>query len=139
MKLKYQLLLLVFLPLVFLTAYRVYNYSLLLDGVAGAASLEEARALARESALILYFVAGLVFSFFLLIIAYFYFTLVRSLERITDAMQAISKGDLEGEVPETKRSDEVGELARAFKRMVVSFKLTGRAKYKIKESPFEDN
>jgi len=49
--------------------------------------------------------------------------LVRPIESLTLAADDISRGQLEAEIPETGRGDEIGALARAVKRLSVSFKL----------------
>ena len=49
--------------------------------------------------------------------------LVGPIESLTRAADDISRGQLDTEVPATERGDEIGALARAVKRLSVSFKL----------------
>ncbi|RZI37996.1 HAMP domain-containing protein, partial [Herbaspirillum sp. HC18] len=57
------------------------------------------------------------------------FAVSRSIRGVGDAMQALADGDLSIDLPEAKRADEVGQMARAtmyFRdRMVESEKLRG--------------
>lgn len=50
-------------------------------------------------------------------------SLTRPIQRIADATNAISKGQLDMKLEEAYRSDEIGELARAVERMAVSVTL----------------
>lgn len=53
----------------------------------------------------------------LLAIWYLQQMLVRPIRQLADAARAIEAGDYEGDRPDSRRSDEVGELVRAFGRM----------------------
>ena len=49
--------------------------------------------------------------------------IVKPIEYIKETMEEISEGKLDTEVAEKDRNDEIGELARAFERTIVSLKL----------------
>ena len=49
--------------------------------------------------------------------------LVKPIRKLTDVAESYSRGRLEGEIPGTRRGDEVGALARAVERMGVSIQM----------------
>ncbi len=55
------------------------------------------------------------------------------LRSLTDASNEISRGRLGIKVPETHRSDEIGELAKGIERMAVSVRLLGDRLFKARE------
>ncbi|MFA6048511.1 MAG: HAMP domain-containing protein [Candidatus Micrarchaeia archaeon] len=51
-----------------------------------------------------------------------------SIERLTDAMDRVSRGETDVEMQCAERDDELGDLARAFERMVTSIRFAMRKK-----------
>jgi len=74
-----------------------------------------------------------------LLLAWLFFLLlmvVKPIREITNTIQSISLGKLDTEIKGKERKDEIGDLARAFERTIVSLKLAMRKTGKA--IPFEE-
>ena len=58
-------------------------------------------------------ISAVIFAIVFLISVFFSRGIARPVQRLTSAVNQVSKGELQTEVPETERKDEVGDLARA--------------------------
>ena len=71
----------------------------------------------------IYFPLIIVFIIFVSIVFFINLTIIRSIENITETIIEISNGNLNVDVSSKDRKDEIGELANAFDRTIVSLKL----------------
>lgn len=70
----------------------------------------------------IYLIMGLAVLIAALIIGLFSLTIIRDIKKLNSAAQKISTGDTDVKIA-VKRSDEIGELAESFSRMVASLKI----------------
>lgn len=140
MKSKQALIWMVFIPLVILTAFRVYNYhgfvaeldssrqelieAHVSNNVPGMQQASERmQAVERKGLIRLDGLAFTVFIYFVLIVSYFIYRLIHPIEFVTKNLEDISQGRFDINVRGKERTDELGDLARAFDRTLTSLKL----------------
>jgi two-component system sensor histidine kinase ChiS len=94
--------------------------------------VEQRTALAFAPLNRLYLVLGLLLIALTMLVVFAAFrfsdAFIRPIIKLTGAITAISQGKLDAAVEGTERKDELGDLARAFDRTLVSLKLAMRGK-----------